>query len=86
LNLENISNSELRVLIEEWIKGETNRAILKRRLIDGKTHSELADEFNLSVESIKKIIYKQQAILFRHIDEVKEAERIFLNGQPVMIC
>jgi hypothetical protein len=86
LNLENISNSELRVLIEEWVKGETNRAILKRRLIDGKTHLELADEFNLSVESIKKIIYKQQAILFRHIDEVKEADRIFISGQPTIIC
>lgn len=85
MNLENISNSELRVLIEEWIRGETNRAILKRRLIDEKTYGELASEFNLSVDSIKKIVYKQQAILFQKIEEHKNIERAYYVREAIFI-
>jgi hypothetical protein len=67
MNIENISNSELSDLIDEWVKGERNRAILKRRLIDCICYEPLAEEFNLSTVQIKSIVYKQQNILFRHI-------------------
>lgn len=55
--------SELRRLIDERIIGrsaERDRAILKRRLIDGVTYECLAEEFNLSVRQIKTIVYKRQ--------------------------
>ena len=67
MRIEEISNSQLSELIDEWIKGERNRAILKRRLIDCICYEPLAEEFKLSVTQIKTIVYKQQNILFRHI-------------------
>jgi hypothetical protein len=37
---------------------EQNRAIMKRRLIDGICFEPLADEFDLSVRQVKNIVYK----------------------------
>lgn len=65
--LENVSNSELAILIDEWIKSERDRAILKRRLIDGVCYEPLAEEFDLSVRQVKNIIYKGENILFSKI-------------------
>ncbi|MBQ2174128.1 MAG: hypothetical protein II453_03305 [Alphaproteobacteria bacterium] len=67
MRIEDVSNSVLSALIDEWVKGERNRAILKRRLIDCICYEPLAEEFNLSSKQIKNIIYKQQTILFKHI-------------------
>lgn len=67
MKIDDVSNSELSTLIDEWVKGERNRAILKRRLIDCICYEPLAEEFNLSSKQIKNIIYKQQTILFKHI-------------------
>jgi DNA-directed RNA polymerase specialized sigma24 family protein len=65
-----ISRSELEHLIDEWIIGknsERDRKILKRRLLDGICYEPLAEEFDLSVQQIKNIIYKSQNKLFKHI-------------------
>lgn len=67
MKIDDISNSKLSDLIDEWIKGERNRAILKRRLIDCICYEPLAEEFGLSVTQIKSIVYKQQNIIFKHI-------------------
>lgn len=66
----NISRSELEHLIDEWIIGknsERDRKILKRRLLDGICYEPLAEEFDLSVQQIKNIIYKSQDKLFKHL-------------------
>jgi len=65
--LEDISNSELSFLIDEWIRSERDRAILKRRMIDGILFEPLAEEFDLSVRQVKTIVYKSQEKLFTHI-------------------
>lgn len=44
-----ISRSEVSDLIDEWIFSERDRAILKRRLLDGICYEPLAEEFDLSV-------------------------------------
>lgn len=65
-----ISRSELEHLIDEWIIGknsERDRKILKRRLLDGICYEPLAEEFDLSVQQIKNIIYKSQNKLFKHL-------------------
>lgn len=49
------TNSEVRVLIDENLHSERDRAILKRRLIDGVRHETLANEFGLSVVQIRRI-------------------------------
>lgn len=60
-------NSDIERIINEYIHNERNRAILKRRLIDGICYEPLADEFGLSVQRIKTIVYKAQEIIFKHI-------------------
>ena len=65
--MRDYSRSELTEAIDEWILNEKHRAILKRRLIDGICYEPLAEEFEMSVRQIKRIIYKSQEILFRHL-------------------
>ena len=61
------TNSQMRELIDEYVHNERDRAILKRRLIDGVCFEPLAEEFDLSVRHVKKIVYKEQDKLFRHM-------------------
>jgi DNA-binding CsgD family transcriptional regulator len=61
------SNSQISELIDEWIHSERDRAIMKRRLIDGITQERLAEEFDMSVRQIKRIIYKNMDKLSVHI-------------------
>lgn len=65
--MRDYSRSELTTAIDEWILNERDRAILKRRLIDGICYEPLAEEFEMSVRQIKRIVYKSQETLFRHI-------------------
>lgn len=53
------SNAEICEIIDNYVRGrnaERNRALLKRRLIDGITLERLAEEFELSVTQVKDII------------------------------
>ena len=52
-----VSNDVIAQTIDLWIKGERDRAILKRRFIDELTHDELAEEFHMSVENVKRVLY-----------------------------
>lgn len=65
--LENKPRSEIERLIDEWIFNERDRAILKRRLLDGCCYEPLAEEFDLSVRHVKSIVYKAQERLYKHI-------------------
>lgn len=65
--LEDKPRSEIERLIDEWIFNERDRAILKRRLLDGICFEPLAEEFSLSVRHVKNIVYKSQSKLFRHM-------------------
>jgi hypothetical protein len=61
------SNSQIENIIDEYIHSERDRALLKRRLIDGICYEPLAEEFDLSTVQTKKIVYKLSEIVFRHI-------------------
>ena len=63
----NISNTELSYYIDEWVRGERDRQIMKRRLIDCICLEPLAEEFDLTVDRVKQIIYKWQKILLLQI-------------------
>ena len=65
--MQEYTNSQIRTLIDEHIHSERDRAILKRRLIDGICYEPLAEEFDLSVRQTKNIIYREQRKLFRHV-------------------
>lgn len=62
-----ISTSEVEHLIDEWIFSERNRKIAKRKLLDGVTFEKLAEEFDLSVQQVKTIVYKCQRIIAVHL-------------------
>lgn len=60
------TNSQIRMLIEEYIHSERDRGILLRRLVDGMCYEPLAEEFQMSVRQIKNIVYKGEKKLFDH--------------------
>ena len=62
-----LSRAEWIELIDLWIFNETDRSILKRRLLDGRTYEQLAEEFNYSDRHIKIRVYKAEKQLFKHI-------------------
>ena len=65
--MRDYSRSEIEAAIDEWVLNERHRKIMKRRLIDGICYEPLAEEFDMSVSQIKRIIYKSQEKIFRHI-------------------
>jgi DNA-directed RNA polymerase specialized sigma subunit len=65
-----LSRTEIEFAIDEWIIGknaERDRKVLRRRLIDGVTFERLAEEQELSVSQVKRIIWKNAEIIFRHL-------------------
>lgn len=62
-----LSRSELSEIIDEWIFSERDRAIMKRRWLDGVCFEPLAEEFDMSVRQIKRIVYKSEDRLSKHI-------------------
>ncbi len=64
---DDLSRTQLEALIDEWIFSERDRAILKRRMLDGICFDQLSEEFNLSVRQTKNIVYKAKERLFKHL-------------------
>lgn len=68
LDLENVTNQQLQDAIDSWIHSERDREILKFRLINGYTYSQLSDKFYpLSYRQIQNIVHKAENILFKHL-------------------
>ena len=61
------TNSRIREIIAEHIHSERDRKVLERRLIDGITFERLAEEQELSVSQVKRIIRKGSEIIFRKL-------------------
>ena len=64
----NVSVSEVEHLIDEWIFSDRDRYILKMKLLDKRTYEEVAEAFDLSDRQVKRIVYKGEQIIFRHIE------------------
>lgn len=62
--MKQYSNSRLREIVGEHIHNERDRKILIRKYCDGLTFEQLAEEFDLSVSQIKRIIYKGSFTIF----------------------
>lgn len=59
-----LSREEWETLIDQHIFSERDRKVLKRRMLDNITYEALAEEFSMSTQGIKRIVYKGQAHLF----------------------
>ena len=62
-----ISNSEIDYLIDQWIRNERDRAILKDRLINGMTFERLAEKHDMSVRQIQNIVYKSTDKILKYL-------------------
>lgn len=69
-----LPRSEIERLIDEWVRSERDRYILKRRLLDGVTYERLADELELnerfigiSSRQIQTVVRKGVAVLLKRI-------------------
>ena len=61
------TNSSVARIIDEYIHSERDRAIIKRRLIDGVSIERLAEEFDRSTRAMQRKVAKLQAVVFLHM-------------------
>lgn len=61
------TNSAVARIIDEYIHSERDRAIIKRRLIDGIPIERLAEEFDRSSRAMQRKIAKLQSVVFLHM-------------------
>ena len=54
-------------LINQWILNEKHRQLVKDRLLNGLTFTELAKKYNLSIRQVKNIVYDCQYKLSKHM-------------------
>jgi len=61
------TNTQISALIDDLIHNKRDRAILKRRFIDGVCYEPLAEEFEMSVSQIRRIVNKGTEKLSKHL-------------------
>lgn len=64
------TNSQIELVIDEYIHVQRDRNLLKRRYIDGITFEKLAEEFGLSDRQVKNIVYKHEAMIFLRLKQM----------------
>lgn len=67
---DDFSRSRIEEAIYEWINGrnaERNRQLLRRRLFDGLTFEQLAEEFELSPKQARTIVHRCEDRIYSHI-------------------
>lgn len=71
LNLKKVDpNKEYDSWVEffhKWIFDETDRKLLRRVYLDGISYGDLAEEFNLDVDTIRTRMRKARNEIFKHI-------------------
>lgn len=61
------TNSGVSLIIAEHIHSERDRAIIKRRLIDGVSIERLAEEFDRSPRAMQRKVANLQEAVFLHL-------------------
>ena len=62
------SNSRLREIVGDYVHDERARRIMLRKYEDNATIERIAEEEELSVSQVKRIIKKHYISVFRHFD------------------
>lgn len=63
------SNTQLREIVGEYVHDERARRIMLRKYADNITLERIAEEEDLSVSQVKRIIKKHYFSVFCHFDE-----------------
>lgn len=66
-DMQDLSYTEWVRLIDEWILNERDRRLIKRRLLDGIGFEQLAEEFYLSTQRTKAIVYSAIDKISKHL-------------------
>lgn len=53
--------------IDEWVLGERDRKVLKRKYLDGITHEGIAEEIGISPKTVQNIVNKWRGTIARHL-------------------
>lgn len=61
------SNSNAEAIISEYIHSDRDREIARRRIIDGHTIEQIAEEFDRSQRQMQRIITRIQTKVFLHL-------------------
>lgn len=69
-----LTNRQWNKLIDDWIFGERDRAIMKRRIISDKSYDEMAEMFELSKIQLVRIVNNHMDKLYRLIMVVEPME------------
>ena len=68
--LKDYYNNDISRAVDICVNGrhaERNRAILKRSLIDGVCYEPLSEEFGLSTQAVKSIVYKWRGKIYKYL-------------------
>jgi len=65
--MKEYTNSQIISVIDEYIHNEQHRRILKRRFVDHITYERLAEEEEIYVSTAKRIVYKNEWTVFKHL-------------------
>lgn len=68
MSRDDYSNSEISAVIDEYIHNDKHREIMKTRLIDGWTYEHIGEAYDMSERQIKRIVYRCEDIIFKHLD------------------
>ena len=66
---QGLTRSTIVNLINETVLSARDRALVLRRLADGIRMEQLAEEFDLSVPQVKRIVYKAEDALARRVGQ-----------------
>ena len=66
-DLSDIKNSDIKIVIDEYIHSERDRAVLLDRLVNGLTFGKLGEKHDLSEIQVKRIVYKLSDDVYRHL-------------------
>ena len=63
MNIEHITNSQIKDAIDDYIHSERDRGILFDRYVNGYTFERISEKYDMSTVQTKRIVYKQSEIL-----------------------
>lgn len=66
INLDGITNSAIAHTIDEYVHSARDREILKSRILV-MCYEPLAEKYDVSVTTVKNIIYKNENRIFKHL-------------------
>lgn len=62
-----ISISQAKVIIDNWIYNKVYREVFKDKMLDGITYEELSRKYDYSVQAVKQIVYECKEVIRAHI-------------------